>query len=127
MAYMQLGKNVDVYKNVKYPNSFDVIALETEIKSSFDIMERNFSPTLNKVLMKNIARRVASSSPPDIRETIEDEIESEDGIVETISKSSFSGSGGGEVGNPNSNQTDSFENFSGVDEKKVGHRPPKKY
>lgn len=127
LAYIQLGKNPDEYKDVKYPNSFDVIALETEIESFFKVMERNFSPTLNKVLMKNIARRVASSSPPDIRNTIEKEIDSSDGIVESITSKSveLSTRDGGE-GNPNSNQGDSFEDFDDVNEKVIGHRDPDK-
>jgi hypothetical protein len=84
LAYMQLGTDISTYTGVKYPNSFDVQALTEEIDALFKIMERNMSPTLNKTMFKNIARRVVPQAPEDIRKTIEDEIDSGDGMVETI-------------------------------------------
>jgi len=83
LAYIQLGKNPEEYQNAKYSESFDVAALSTEIDMLFKILERNFSETLNITLIKNIARKVTTSTPDSIRTEIEKEIELSGGYVES--------------------------------------------
>ena len=86
MAYKLLEKNVEEFEEVKYPSSFDITALADEVDSMFSIMERNFSPRLNKTIMKNIARKAVPLAQQKDKEEIENEIESGDGIVEPINK-----------------------------------------
>jgi hypothetical protein len=87
-AYLQLGlKNIDEYEDVKYPTSFDTVALSEEIDSILKILERNFSSTLNKTMMKEISRKSVPLAPESIRKTIEDEIDSGDGVVKSIKSS----------------------------------------
>jgi len=85
LAYTQLGKNQEEFQAVKYSESFDVAALSTEIDMLFKILERNFSETLNVTLIKNIARKVTTSTPDSIRTEIEKEIEVNGGRVEPLS------------------------------------------
>lgn len=84
LAYIQLGKNPVEFENVKYPSSFNTVALEEEIDGLLKIMERNFSETLNKTLMKDIARKAITVIPESTKEAIETEIEAGDGVVESI-------------------------------------------
>lgn len=81
MVYRYLNKNVEDVEEVKYPASFDVAALGDEIDSYFKIMEKNFSPTLNKEIMKNIARRTTTLTTETTKSEIENEIESGDGMI----------------------------------------------
>lgn len=84
LAYMQLGEDVTQYLGVQYPASFDVQALTEEIDATFKIAQRNLSPTLNKTIFKNIARRAVPQAPEDIRTQIEAEIEAGDGVLESL-------------------------------------------
>jgi|GEM_PF-1725860 len=108
IAYLHLGKSIEEYEEVSYPTQFDVTALSDEINDSFAIMERNFSPIFNKVLQKNIVRKAIPTAPQSLRESIENEIETGDGIVEPIrSGLGDKGMTDGGDGNPNSNLGDS--------------------
>ena len=98
LAYMYLNKNVDDYELVKYPSSFDVAALSDEIDSFFKVMQAEFSPTLNKTIQKNIARRAVPLASQSVRKAIEDEIESGDGTIKPVS---ISDNPKNDVGNPN--------------------------
>lgn len=84
MAYMQLGLDITSYEKVKYPTSFDLVALMEEIDSILKIMERNFSVRLNKTLMKEVARKSVPTALESVKEEIENEIEAGDGMVEPI-------------------------------------------
>jgi len=100
MVYEYMGSNIDDFKEVKYPDSFDVTALSEEIATYFSIMERNFSTTLNKTIMRSIARRSTPLAPSDIRLKIEQEIESNSGIVEPVNAFGNQDNSNN-VGNPN--------------------------
>ena len=106
VALMYLGKNPEEYDEVKYPDSFDIKALQDDIDTYFKIMERNMSITLNKALMKNISRRALPLASQKLASTIEKEIEANSGIVEPISREKQTAEG--EDGNPNSNLGKSF-------------------
>lgn len=82
LALIQLGKKPEDFKDVKYPDSFDLQTLSEEVSSFFLVMEKNFSETLNKEMMKNLSRRALPMAAPVIREKIEKEIEDGDGYVE---------------------------------------------
>ena len=81
IAYVQLGKTPEEYESVHYPTSFDLTTLDEELASFMKIMEKNFSPLLNKTIQKDIARKSVPLAPTSIRETIESEIDASDGIV----------------------------------------------
>jgi hypothetical protein len=125
LAYWQLGEQIEDYKGVKYPDSFDITALLDEIESSFKIMERNMSPTLNKTIMVNIARRAVPQAPEEIRELIEKEIESGDGIVLPIKSVEASSEEDGS-GNPNSNLGKTFKGKNELEEEETKHRKKEK-
>ena len=73
-------------------------------------MERNFSMTLNKTIMKNIARRATPLATQDIKKDIEDEIESGDGVVNPVNiMGTIDEDATGEDGNPNSNLGKTFK------------------
>ena len=99
LAYLQLGENVEEYELAKYPSSFDIGALSTEIDSYLKVMERNFSPTLNKTIQKNIARRAVPLASQAVRKEIEDEIDAGISIVEKTGEEKVDRTG--EDGNPN--------------------------
>jgi hypothetical protein len=119
LALMQQNKNATDYESVKYPSNFDVVSLSEEVDSLFSILERNFSPTLNKTLMKDIARRSVSYAPPIIRKQIEDEIETGDGLVDgSVSKLKIQPEKNGQ-GNTNTNLNKTFKTSSDVEEEEV--------
>jgi len=122
LAYKQLGKNIDEYEDVKYPTSFDTVALNEEIDSILKIMERNFSPTLNKTIMKEISRKSVPLAPENIRKTIEEEIESGDGIVKPIKGSTDIEQEKMGDGNINSDLEKSFRTKKELDDKESSHR-----
>lgn len=106
LAYLLLNKDPENYNRVRYASSFDVTSLSEEVGSFFRVMEKNFSETLNKTMMKNIARKAIPLAPADVREQVENEIEAGTGIVET---SSSKEEGKEDVeGNPNSNLGKTF-------------------
>lgn len=112
IVYVMMGKDPSTFQQVHYPKSFDVIALNEEIDNYIKIMERNFSPSFNKELQKDIARRALATKPNDIRQLIEGEIDSGTGIVEPLKGGSASTDNEQEKngdGNPNTNQSDSFK------------------
>jgi len=75
LAYMQLGIDPEKYEDVKYPSTFDITALSDELDSHFKILSRRFSETLNKTIMKNIARKAIPLASQSVRKAVEDEIE----------------------------------------------------
>jgi len=84
-AYIILGQSdVSGYVDVKYPDTFDVAVLSEELDSHIKVMERNFSPTLNKEMQKNIARRSLPLASQIVKAAIEGEIDSGDGRVEPL-------------------------------------------
>jgi len=119
LVYKQLGLKVEEYENVKYPSSFNIVALSEEIDGLLKIMERNFSETLNKTLMKDIARKAITVTPETIKETIENEIDSGDGRVESIKSNNFIAEADGQ-GNTNSNLEKSFKSSKTVEKEEVG-------
>ena len=123
-AYLQLGKDISDYDNVKYPTSFDTVALEEEIDSILKIMERNFSETLNKTMMKEVARKSTPLVPEKTRELIETEIESGDGIVEPIKLGGIEPEKSGD-GNPNSDLEKSYKTKAQKDKEASSHRKEK--
>ena len=120
VVYALLGKNVEEYEEVAYPNQFDVTALTDEIENSFRIMEKNFSPIFNKVLQKNIVRKAIPTAPQSLREEIENEIEAGDGIVESMSTLGANSMKDDGSGNPNSNLGDSTRTSQQNDKENIG-------
>ncbi len=117
LAYMQLGKDPSKFEEVRYADNFDVSALSDEIESTFKIMERNFSETLNKTLMKNLARRAIPLAPQTVVQQVEKEIESGTGEVKPAyvpDKVKDDGSG-----NPNVNDKDTFQSKDELDTKNL--------
>lgn len=89
-----------------------------EVDSLFKILERNFSPTLNKTLMKNVARKSVSYAPPITLKQIEDEIDAGDGIVESVKESAPEQEKDGQ-GNPNSNLDKTFKTKGELDDEET--------
>jgi hypothetical protein len=83
IAYALLGLNVEEFIDVKYPATFDIVALGEELDGLMKIMEKNFSETLNKTIQKDISRKSVPMATEDTREQIESEIDAGDGIVES--------------------------------------------
>jgi hypothetical protein len=132
IVYTMLNKNIEEYEDVKYPTTFDIVELSSEIDSFMKIMERNFSTTLNKSIQKTIARRATPLSPQSEREAIEQEIESGTGIVNPIKANPFGQDGNMDVvddgsGNPNPKRV--AQTFKTKDEQETeeeGHRSVEK-
>ena len=120
LAYLQLGKTIDDYTDVVYPNSFDIVALEEELDSIIKIMEKNFSTVLNKELQKNVARK-SITLPNNLMVEIEAEIDASDGKVEAA-KTGLPDSELNGQGNPNSNQTDSLKSSGTQKKEDTSHR-----
>jgi len=118
LAYMQLGKDPSKFEEVRYADNFDIAALSEEIDSTFRIMEKNFSETLNKTLMKNLARRAIPLAPQSTMRQVEAEIESGDGKVEPTPNTRKLIDDGS--GNPNSvNEKDNFQSKDTLDVKNI--------
>lgn len=114
IALALLGKSED-FEDVKYPVNFDVAGLADEIDSYFKILEKNFSPRLNKTIMKNISRRAVPLATKSVKDEIESEIESSDGIVESTAKRDENVSQ--EDGNPSSGNISDTHKSKGEMEK----------
>ena len=123
LAYIQLGKPIDSYTDVVYPNSFDMVALAEEIDSILKIMEKNFSPVLNKELQKNIALK-SITLPNDKVQEINNEIDASDGIVEASSGIGIEQEKDGQ-GNPNSEQSSSYKSSGTQKKEESTHRKEK--
>lgn len=106
LVYLQLGGDFTKYQEVSYSESFDVASLGEEIDNAMKVMKQNFSETLNKTMMKNIARKAIPLASPDIREKVESEIEAGDGVVKGFGFEEAQSSK--EDGNPNSNLGKTF-------------------
>lgn len=121
LVYAYSGEDISSYEEVKYPNAFDVGSLADELDSYIKIMERNFSPTLNKYLQKSISRRSAPSASDDIKRAIESEIDSSDGIVEPLKSSSIGNvDNSADAGNPQvQNMRDTFATKKNMEDKKT--------
>lgn len=128
LAYMWQGKNAEEYIETRYPDSFDVSALSDEIDAHFKVMEKNFSETLNKEMMKNIARKAIPLATENIKSTVEGEIDSGNGLVESdlsLRKEEVA-SKLVDDGNPDSNDTgESFRSKDKFKQKESTHRPVK--
>ena len=80
-------------------------------------MERNFSETLNKTLMKNLARRAIPLAPQTVVQQVEKEIESGTGEVKPAyvpDRIKDDGSG-----KPNVNDKDTFQSKDELDTKNL--------
>jgi hypothetical protein len=142
IAYLQMGKTTEEYQEVIYPKVFDIASLREQLDAYFRIMEKNFSPTLNKELMKGISRDALPLATPAIKATIESDIDSGTGIVEPPMKAGFGG-GAGEAepkkvgkdgkpiekdgqGNPAASKVgDTFVGKEDQETKDKGHKPVK--
>jgi len=122
LAYIQLGYDITAYEDVKYPSSFNTVALAEEIDGLLKIMERNFSETLNKTLMKDIARKAISVTPESVKEQIENEIDSGDGNVSSVAKSFDVQAEKDGDGNTNSNLEKSFKSKDQLDKEESWHK-----
>lgn len=125
LAYMQLGEDISKYEYVKYPDSFDISSLDEEINAYFRIMEKNFSSTLNKTIMKNISRRAVPLAPNSIRSQIEKEIDLHSGIISAgdsdMDRTPEQEAGG--QGNPNINNIqNTFRTREEFERESSGHR-----
>lgn len=76
------GKDTST-ERISYPKEFDVIALEKEIKNSFDLISEGISETFNKLLMKRMVRKALKSASSDEFKTIDAEIEAKQTIATT--------------------------------------------
>ena len=120
LAYLQLGLKTNDYDKVKYPTSFDTVALAEEIDGYLLIMVKNFSETLNKTLMKEMARKSVPLAPEVIRKQIEEEIDAGDGIVEENIMGGIQAEKDGD-GNINTDQGDSFKTKDQKDKEDSSH------
>lgn len=123
IALDYLGENRNDYDSVQYPTKFDVQALTDEIDGLFKIMERNFSPIMNKELEKGIARKALPHATQVKLKEIEDEIDAGDGILEQLN------SGFGNMdedtekdgqGNPNSDLSKSHKTAEQLEKEQKG-------
>jgi hypothetical protein len=124
-----LGLDEEEHKDVKYPDTFDIQSLTDEVGAYFQVMEKNFSETLNKEMMKNLSRRALPMATPDVKETIEDEIEAGDGYVQPAqTRQEIVGQEGehramAQDGNPNLQQVkNSFRTKDRQEKEKSSHR-----
>jgi len=122
LAYLYLGGNVEAFEEVKYPSSFDLLALSDEIEAYFKVMSKNFSVTLNKTLQKNIVRRALPLATQSIKETIEREIDAGSGEVNEVQGQPESKSFDDNSGNPNTNLGDTTRTKDELEKEEVGHR-----
>jgi len=97
LAYMWYNKDPQSVELVKYPTKFDVEALAQTMETSFLIVEREFSETLNKELLKKLGKKALPLASEEIRNKIDSEIESGDG---TIAPLVTAGGFGGEEAGP---------------------------
>ena len=125
IALLLLGVGVEDYNEVKYPNSFDIAALADELDSYITILERNFSPTLNKTIEKGIARKTVPFADVVTRKMIEDEIENSDGIVLPVSTGNVVDQEENGDGNPNNAAGDSFKKNEDLKKEESSHRVEK--
>jgi hypothetical protein len=117
---------VQDYDYVVYPRSFDLDALQDQVDMYFKIMERNFSSTLNKFMMKEIARRSIPLATQGIKSVVEDEIESGEGRIDSLQGTwtniEDEESKIPDDGNPNSNLGKTFRTKNQLETEEVGHR-----
>lgn len=118
MVYLMMGQDPSKFEESKYPDSFDVAALVDQLDSYLKVMERNFSPTLNRTLMKNISRRAVPLATESVRSAIESEIDKHDGIIEPLNKKEETDNTG-EDGNPNLNAGDTTRTKDELDEEET--------
>ena len=125
LALMHMGQDPTTFSEVKYPNTFDIQALADEIDSIFLIMERNFSPRLNKELQKNVARKSLPHATQEVLTEVESEIETGTGEVLPIQKTGFGQEPLQEKngdGNTNSNLGDSFKTKDKLEKEETGKK-----
>lgn len=121
LAYLQLGMDLTSFEEVSYPSTFDVVALAEEIDGMLKIMERNFSETLNKTMMKEIARKAVPTALNNIKKTIESEIDAGDGIVDIVKATGIEQEKQGD-GNPNTDMSSSYKTASQKAKEDTSHR-----
>lgn len=121
IAYAQLGGDSSSYEDVRYPTSFDVVALEEEIDGYLKVMERNFSETFNKTLMKEISRKAIPLALTTTQKEIETEIDAGDGVVEPLTSMGPEQEKDGD-GNTNSNMEKSYKTSQQSSKEESGKR-----
>lgn len=136
LALIQMGEDPTKFEDVKYPDAFDIQSLSDEVDAFFKVMEKNFSETMNKEMMKNLSRRALPMAAPATKEKIEQEIEEGDGYImpvqtrtqimgeELTHRASATGEEiDDDVGNPNQNQIrDSFRTKDRQSREESQHR-----
>lgn len=114
-----MGVDTSDFSDVQYPTKFDIKALEDEIDGIFKILERNFSPQLNKALQKSVARKVLPQATQELLSNIEGEIDAGTGEVLPIKQqqqdTGIKPEENGQ-GNTNSNLEKSFKSKDKVEE-----------
>jgi len=120
LIYYHNNKSIEELDPVKYPSTFDVAALADELDDQLKLMEKNFSPTLNKTLQKNLARKAVPLAPESIRLEIEKEIDAGSGVVESAKANLQEDGRTGEDGNPNvNNLSNTFRGTTDKEEDEV--------
>ena len=130
LSRLQMGKDSEVYKDVKYPDTFDIQSLTDEVDAYFTVMEKNFSETMNKEMMKKISRSALPMATPDIKTTIEEEIDAGDGYIqpnqtraEVVGQETEHRAMAQQGGNPNLDQVkDSFRTKDRQVKEETSHR-----
>lgn len=82
LAMLLMGKDPQIFEEVKYPDSFDIQSLNDEVDAYFTVMEKNLSQTMNKEMMKTLARRALPMATPGTKDKINSEIDAGDGYVQ---------------------------------------------
>jgi len=125
MVYRQMGWDISSIEDVKYPDKFDIVGLYEEIDGIFTLLERNFSETLNKTLMKDVARKATPLITETQRTIIENEIDAGDGVVEPINSMGIQPEKEGD-GNINSDLGKSFKSKDQKEKEDSSHRRKEK-
>jgi len=131
LALIFQGDSPEAFKEIKYPDTFDLQSLADEVDAFFKVMEKNMSETLNKEMMKNLSRRALPLAAPSIKDEIEKEIDDGDGYIEPQNsrqivmgtESEHKQLAKGEEGNPNLKQVgDSFRTKDRQESETTSHR-----
>lgn len=120
--------SIDNYDYVVYPQSFDIEALVEQLDNHFRVMERNFSPSLNKFMMKEIARRSIPLATQGVKKQVENEIDEGDGYVDPLKgtwtdiEEHTTKMANKNDGNPNSNLGKTFRTKEETEYEETNHR-----
>ena len=130
LAMLQMGDDPTKFEEVKYPDAFDIQSLTDEVDAFFKVMEKNFSETMNKEMMKNLSRRALPMAAPATKEAIEKEIDTGDGYIqpnqtraEIVGQETEHRAMAQQDGNPNLNQIkDTLRTKDRQDSEESSHR-----